>query len=950
MDFVLHQRYTSETEPELGIGIVTETSKTRVKLDFGRAGEVRMYAANNAPLRRIVFKEGDTLTDLLGREMLVERVEERDGLFIYFGQGRILPEQDLGEMTVQHGPDDRLLAGDVDSPQQFSLRRRTLEMDYRRRISPVLGFVGGRIDLIPHQLYIAGEVSSRFAPRVLLSDEVGLGKTIEACLILHRLLLTGRASRVLVLVPESLVHQWFVELLRRFSLWFHIYDEERCESVEAGAPNGNPFLENQLILTSVQFLAGNEKRAAQAVSAGWDMLVVDEAHHLEWSVGQASPAYRMVEALGQRTDGMLLLTATPEQIGAESHFARLRLLDPSRYTDFEAFQQESLDQKRVADVAMKLEGGTALTAEEKAALAQWVRPDWESHFDLGTDAGRHLLIQDLLDQYGPGRVIFRNRRTAMEGFPSRIAHLVPLQAEFSHDFWLERMQEEFVAELRLTEGTLQRKSFQFERDPRIVWLAQFLESVQPAKVLLICNAKQKVLALEKALAEHISLKSAVFHEDLTLVQRDRYAAWFSEPDGARLLMCSEIGSEGRNFQFAHHLVLFDLPLQPEVLEQRIGRLDRIGQREDIHIHVPYLKGSPQELLVRWYHEGLNAFEKNLEAGYRISQEFGQRLRELVLSPKLEEKSADIEGLLAETRTFQTELLTKLATGRDRLLEMNSFRPEKAKEWVDLILAEDQNGELEGFMLEVFDEYGLNVEDFALSTYGLYAHQGNAQNFPSIPDEGMTVTFDRKRALTREEVGFLTWDHPMVTGAFDLVLGSSAGNASFAKLKAQGASALYLEAIFVVETAGESTKAVDRFLPRTPIRIIVDHLIREVTEHFPTEQWDLQLREGFLEDQPDAEGIIAAVFPKMLAEAQDIAESKAMRIRAQGLRSMNQVLDHEIERLEAMREKNSHVRQAEIDSAKKEQKRQKSMIVDSTLRLDAVQLVEHGNYFGEIRLY
>ena len=90
------------------------------------------------------------------------------------------------------------------------------------------GFVGGRIDLIPHQLYIAQEVTSRHAPRVMLSDEVGLGKTIEACLILHRLLLSGRANRILVLVPESLVHQWFVEMLRRFNVWLHIFDAERC--------------------------------------------------------------------------------------------------------------------------------------------------------------------------------------------------------------------------------------------------------------------------------------------------------------------------------------------------------------------------------------------------------------------------------------------------------------------------------------------------------------------------------------------------------------------------------------------------------------------------------------------------------------------------------------------------------------------------------------------------
>src|SRR5690606_41133390 len=92
-------------------------------------------------------------------------------------------------------------------------------------------------------------------------------------------------------------------------------------------------------------------------------------------------------------------------------------------------------------------------------------------------------------------------------------------------------------------------------------------------------------ALEAAIKERFNLNLALFHEGLPLVQRDRQAAWFAEPDGAQVLLCSEIGSEGRNFQFAHHLVLFDLPLNPGLVEQRIGRLDRIGQTDTIRIHV-----------------------------------------------------------------------------------------------------------------------------------------------------------------------------------------------------------------------------------------------------------------------------------------------------------------------------------------------------------------------------
>ena len=147
----------------------------------------------------------------------------------------------------------------------------------------------------------------------------------------HRLHLTGRAERILILVPEPLVNQWFVELLRRFNLLFSIFDEERCASIQLHDPDANPFLDSQLVLCSVAFLSGNEARARQVVQAGWDLLVVDEAHHMEWSPAAASAQYSLVESLAQRTPGVLLLTATPQQLGPEGHFARLRLLDPNRY-------------------------------------------------------------------------------------------------------------------------------------------------------------------------------------------------------------------------------------------------------------------------------------------------------------------------------------------------------------------------------------------------------------------------------------------------------------------------------------------------------------------------------------------------------------------------------------------------------------------------------------------
>ena len=271
--FISGQRWVSESEPELGLGTIMKADSGRVEVEFKGTGETRIYAMDQAPLKRVRFRPGDKVKSQTDQEITVKTVIEQSGLLIYVGDNGQLPEGQLSDRVNLQGPKERLFAGNFNTSAAFALRRRSLELLHRMRQSPVRGFVGGRIDLIPHQLYVEQEVARRHAPRVMLSDEVGLGKTIEACLILHRLLLSGRASRILVLVPESLVHQWFVEMLRRFNVWLNIFDAERCGSIETGEPGANPFLDDQLVLTSIDFLASDPRRAEQAVTAGWDILV-----------------------------------------------------------------------------------------------------------------------------------------------------------------------------------------------------------------------------------------------------------------------------------------------------------------------------------------------------------------------------------------------------------------------------------------------------------------------------------------------------------------------------------------------------------------------------------------------------------------------------------------------------------------------------------------------------
>ncbi len=944
-DFYPGQRWVSESEPELGLGSIVRVTNRTVVIGFGASKEQREYAKDNSPLRRVRFRKGDSVKSSEGKTFVVRDVIERGGIIYYSADGHDLCETELSDAINFDKPEDRLLAGQVDEPNVFDLRYSALKQQYRRRKSKVRGFVGGRIDLIPHQLYISSEVSGRLMPRVLLADEVGLGKTIEACLIVHRLILTGRAQRVLILVPESLVHQWFVELLRRFNLWFHIFDEERCAAIEGVDQETNPFLDDQLVLCSLALFTRNERRLPQALAAGWDILVVDEAHHLGWSAETVSPEYAVVEALGRKTPGLLLLTATPEQVGVASHFARLRLLDPDRFFDLNQFINESERYRDVARVADKLLGGKKLEKDERELLAALLVDTEENvrektaKIEKGDIAARDQILQALLDQHGTGRVMFRNTRTAISGFPKRIARLQPLHAFEEHEF--QALAEEFDADTNPKAADAFEPNY--DKDLRVRWLADLLRALDAEKILLICRTQRKVEAIEAALRQLINVKMGVFHEGLPLVQRDRNAAWFAEENGARILICSEIGSEGRNFQFAHHLVLFDLPLNPELLEQRIGRLDRIGQTSEIQVHLPFIVGSSQEVLVRWYHEGLNSVERNLHGGLELLQQFEERLRDLAQDFHETEKTSrtELESLIAETQKARKALTVRLEQGKDRLLELNSFRPEVAKRLIGEISLLDQDSSLDDFLISVLDHYSIHVEDLGQRSYQLGSAGVFADAFPGLPAAGMTITCLRSRALSREDVQFVTWDHPLVTAAIDLLLGSEKGTSSFGKWIDPRNRGVYVEGIYVLECIAPRGLHMDRFLPPTPLRVIVDHRGSDMASSISSDALGHQLKKGeayVLVDQPEFR---EDLFPVLLEKARTLADQRTAAIIADAQREMNLQLDGEISRLQDLRKVNASVRPEEIELLVKEKNDLRQHIGQARLRLDAVRLIQRG---------
>ncbi|QHM73987.1 RNA polymerase-associated protein RapA [Mixta intestinalis] len=853
-------------------------------------------------------------------------------------------------------PQDRLFAGQLDRMDRFALRfraRRYQSEQYRLSVS---GLRGMRTNLIPHQLHIAHDVGRRHAPRVLLADEVGLGKTIEAGMIIHQQLLAGRADRVLIVVPETLQHQWLVEMLRRFNLRFSLFDDARY--AEALHDSDNPFDTEQLVICSLDFVRRNKQRLQQLAEAEWDLLVVDEAHHLAWSEGEPSREYQVIEQLAEQIPGVLLLTATPEQLGMESHFARLRLLDPDRFHDFEQFVAEQRNYRPVADaVAMLLEDKT-ISNDELNLLSELIgEQDIEPLLQTangqgeGKLAAREELIRLLMDRHGTSRVLFRNTRNGVKGFPHRELHQIrlPLPTQYqtaikvsgimaarksaeerAHDMlYPEQIYQEFEGD----SGTW------WNFDPRVEWLMGYLTSNRSEKVLVICAKAATALQLEQVLREREGIRAAVFHEGLSIIDRDRAAAWFaSEEDGAQVLLCSEIGSEGRNFQFANRLVMFDLPFNPDLLEQRIGRLDRIGQTRDIQIMVPYLEKTAQSVLVRWYHEGLDAFEHTCPTGRAVYDSVHDTLIGYLAAP---ENNEGLDEFIVECRKQHDALRAQLEQGRDRLLEMHSNGGEKAQALAEEISRQDNNIELVNFALNLFDIIGINQEDRSDNLIVLTPSDHMlVPDFPGLPEEGCTITFDRAQALAREDAQYITWEHPIIRNGLDLILSGDTGSCalSLLKNKALPVGTLLIELIYVVEAQAPKHLQLTRFLPPTPVRLLVDRKGTNLADKVEFESFNRQLNAVNRHNGSKLVNAVQQDVHAILQLAEPQAAEAARKLIDAARAEADEKLSTELERLEALKAVNPNIRDDELAALESNRSEVLASLNDAGWRLDALRLI------------
>jgi len=811
--FTIGQKWISKAEPELGIGQVIKMDLRTITLLFLVSGEQRIYnSKDEPPLDRYILKIGEKATSIKGVSLFIEEITEENGLLYYRSKDKVISEASLGfrQQSEENFTEvlDKLLAKDFSSNFDFCLREHAARLRGIWESSIIKGMLGPKLRMLPHQLYLGFRATRDVSlPRLMLSDEVGLGKTIESGLIWNILQTEGKIKRTLIIVPEHLKNQWIIEFGKKFNHWFSNIDENYIHEYRKNVSDlQNVFLLHDTILCSLEFLLADSYMAAAALEAPWDLLIIDEAHRLVKTSKGVNEEYILAEKLSQKASGLLLLSGTPIQLAPEAYFYRLKLLDSARFQNWEEFEKNQDSYKKVAEDLSKIpfDSDAELSWEalkksipKNSPISSWL----PIKADLSLTAAEWM--RRVIDALGTGSSVFRNTRKSVKGFPKRILRVYSLDDETLNS-----------------------------------WLCSFVNEHKNDKILLICSSSKQVNALFLLLNEKNGENTAVaFKEGENSLERDKSTAEWMQPDGPNILLSSEIGSEGRNFQSARHLVLFDLPEDSSLLEQRIGRLDRIGQGEEIYIHVPYVKKSKTEMLYLWYHEALGIFEHSLMGGGEIYAKFENELKSYLENP-VKKFNKFVKEFLPRGKKEMFLLNEKTEKGRDRLLEFNSQNKKISEELLAEAQRMDLNDELLPFAFDMLERLDIDVQK------GIYVDSFVFKGAPEQPEHAtllgventhstengemsesdgcsITVATNRETALNYENVEFFHWEHPMMQRLFDRALNDDFGTVACVVCDFVPSGRIFVQYNFILEFSVNTHWGINNFISKKFLSAVLD---------------------------------------------------------------------------------------------------------------------------------
>ena len=838
----------------------------------------------------------------------------------------IRSEADLRAPAPRAGPAEQLVSGRWGNPDDFRLRAEAVRLDLERRADALGALFASRVYVKPHQISVAHQVLSAAQPRFVLADEVGLGKTIEAGLVLSALLHAGLVKRCLVVAPSHLTVQWLAELFHKFNLLFTLMDPDRAredrEAADAEAPEeeGSPWGRHPLIITSLEWLSRSKEEAAAAAEAAWDLVIIDEAHHL-----RGERAYEVAQALARRTWGLLLLTATPLQLDPGEYHALLRLVDPAPAATEQELRERLARQGDLSAEVRALLAGDAGAAERIARL-------FPEDPELKTLRGNALLAH-LAESYGLSARLLRNRRAVVGGFTPRLLRKLEVKPSAAEKA-LEEEVRAAMAEAKLPSGAVLASLFRRlgssppalaaglnaaglkklaaraaaleGKDSKLeAFLALLEDELAGEKVLVFAEARETIEYLRAALARR-RIEALAYTGDLAPADRDKLVARFRDEDGPRVLLCTELGGEGRNFQHCHVLVNYDLAWSPAAIEQRIGRVDRIGQVREVRIYAfrpegtlaarvldvldagigvftepvggldPVLEGVEAELLALASTDDPAQWEKRtVEIAARVSAARAEVAR--AYDPLLDLRSCDLAAVRALAERGARRLGARIAADADAAAALQA-------------VASHLERRLETVTIEAARHVGLAVDiEVDVLPGEVSFHVGPElkvdalAGFDLSQDRTLLGSFRREVAVKHEEHDSFTTGHPLLEALFGWLRDGELGRATVGRARVRGATGAALDARFLVALPEPADLAQGARVPsRRAARHLEEMLIRVVVRldgrggARAEDALAAQLDSAGVEHVPAPEGGPPATFVQAIELALHTAEEEARK--------------------------------------------------------------------------
>ena len=610
-----------------------------------------------------------------------------------------VPESDLRPIPIID-PVERFEYNKIGSLEKYRLQEVTRWYLLQHMHNDLVSLGNVRVDIMPHQVGVVHKVISNYPHRFLLCDEVGLGKTIEAGMALKELRIRGGAQRVLIIAPSNLARQWQFEMKTKFNESFAILNTNTVNYIRSRGYSGNPFTYDNSVICSSSWVS-RRQWSELCKEVDWDLIIVDEAHHARMHEdGRTTGLYDVVHDLAlennaARGRSLLLLTATPMQLGTHEIYALVELLDPVLFPSPQDFEQHRKSVPGLNRLVERIQSQDySVSDDDVEQVSEWLGAETDvvrQRFSAGEDE-RDKLADELSDRHLLSEVMIRNRKSVVGGFMPRKATRWEVELSQEEREATDALEDYIQYGFNLAEGTggnaigfvmvtfqklmassiaaikssLQARRERIEQrratqdseaelverlddddnagdvigsvgsdavDAEIVFLSRTIDALNRVTIdsksgalleqlseLYEEDSDQKILIFTQFRETQNYLTDLLgangweinlFHGQMNAAAKDRAVESFRNNTGTQILISTEAGGEGRNLQFCHMLVNYDLPWNPMKVEQRIGRIDRIGQENVVNIFNLWVKGTIEERVLDVLENRINVFQETV---------------------------------------------------------------------------------------------------------------------------------------------------------------------------------------------------------------------------------------------------------------------------------------------------------------------------------------------------